>query len=199
MVRRSQNDRVKRTAAACTIDGRSCARRPWRRAAARPSTEPVRQDSAERRQLTVMFCDLVGSTALLARLDPEDLGGHGRLSSLLHGVGRAQWRFRRQVLGRRVLAGRHAEPCRPFAGHCQAGHCGYCREYATASRQSHVRSACPSIAHRQRSWRPLSESFMLAPSDQSLPPPVARRGPLWHRRVSRMHRDGRDDRQSPSG
>jgi predicted ATPase/class 3 adenylate cyclase len=29
---------------------------------------------AERRQLTVMFCDLVGSTALSARLDPEDLG-----------------------------------------------------------------------------------------------------------------------------
>jgi class 3 adenylate cyclase len=29
--------------------------------------------SAERRQLTVMFCDLVSSTALSARLDPEDL------------------------------------------------------------------------------------------------------------------------------
>jgi class 3 adenylate cyclase/predicted ATPase len=29
--------------------------------------------SAERRQLTVMFCDLVGSTELSARLDPEDL------------------------------------------------------------------------------------------------------------------------------
>jgi hypothetical protein len=31
--------------------------------------------SAERRQLTVMFCDLVGSTALSSRLDPEDLRG----------------------------------------------------------------------------------------------------------------------------
>jgi class 3 adenylate cyclase len=31
--------------------------------------------SAERRQLTTMFCDLVGSTALSARLDPEDLRG----------------------------------------------------------------------------------------------------------------------------
>src|SRR6202047_4087825 len=30
-------------------------------------------DRAERRQLTVMFCDLVGSTALSARLDPEDM------------------------------------------------------------------------------------------------------------------------------
>jgi class 3 adenylate cyclase/predicted ATPase len=29
--------------------------------------------NAERRQLTVMFCDLVGSTALSSRLDPEDL------------------------------------------------------------------------------------------------------------------------------
>src|SRR5215472_17883119 len=29
--------------------------------------------SAERRQLTVLFCDLRGSTALSARLDPEDL------------------------------------------------------------------------------------------------------------------------------
>jgi class 3 adenylate cyclase/tetratricopeptide (TPR) repeat protein len=32
-----------------------------------------RQTVAERRQLTVMFCDLVGSTELAARLDPEDL------------------------------------------------------------------------------------------------------------------------------
>jgi class 3 adenylate cyclase len=38
-----------------------------------PSAAPVVQDSAERRQLTVMFCDLVGSTALSVRLDPEDL------------------------------------------------------------------------------------------------------------------------------
>jgi class 3 adenylate cyclase len=38
-----------------------------------PAAALVLQDSAERRQLTVMFCDLVGSTALSARLDPEDL------------------------------------------------------------------------------------------------------------------------------
>jgi class 3 adenylate cyclase len=31
------------------------------------------REAAERRQLTVMFCDLVGSTALSAQLDPEDL------------------------------------------------------------------------------------------------------------------------------
>jgi class 3 adenylate cyclase/predicted ATPase len=38
------------------------------------SDAPAQAD-AERRQLTVMFCDLVGSTALSARLDPEDLRG----------------------------------------------------------------------------------------------------------------------------
>jgi class 3 adenylate cyclase len=36
-----------------------------------PSASP--EDRAERRQVTVMFSDLVGSTALSARLDPEDL------------------------------------------------------------------------------------------------------------------------------
>src|SRR6516162_8554708 len=40
--------------------------------AAQPRIEPQR-DVAERRQVTVMFCDLVGSTALAARMDPEDL------------------------------------------------------------------------------------------------------------------------------
>jgi class 3 adenylate cyclase len=35
--------------------------------------QPQRPPDAERRQLTVMFCDLVDSTALSAKLDPEDL------------------------------------------------------------------------------------------------------------------------------
>src|SRR6516164_1067284 len=35
--------------------------------------EPAQQGEAERRHLTVMICDLVGSTALSARLDPEDM------------------------------------------------------------------------------------------------------------------------------
>src|SRR5207248_1814563 len=35
--------------------------------------EPKVQDSAECRQVTVMFSDLVGSTALSARMDLEDL------------------------------------------------------------------------------------------------------------------------------
>ncbi len=39
--------------------------------AAKP--EPKPHDAAERRQLTVMLCDLVGSTAISAQLDPEDM------------------------------------------------------------------------------------------------------------------------------
>src|SRR6516225_8240421 len=41
--------------------------------AAAVEAQPKTQDSAERRQVTVMFSDLVGSTALSARMDPEDL------------------------------------------------------------------------------------------------------------------------------
>ena len=36
-----------------------------------PASPPI--IDAERRQLTVMFCDLVGSTPLSTRFDPEDL------------------------------------------------------------------------------------------------------------------------------
>lgn len=38
-----------------------------------PEVTSTSTDTAERRQITVMFCDLVGSTALSARMDPEDL------------------------------------------------------------------------------------------------------------------------------
>src|SRR6516164_4132173 len=41
--------------------------------AAAVEAQPKAQDSAERRQVTVMFSDLVGSTSLSARMDPEDL------------------------------------------------------------------------------------------------------------------------------
>jgi class 3 adenylate cyclase len=37
------------------------------------SSSPRPEDRAERRQVTVMFSDLVGSTALPTRMDPEDL------------------------------------------------------------------------------------------------------------------------------
>src|ERR1700736_2558723 len=56
------------------------------------TTEPWTQDAAERRQLTVVFCDLVGSTALSGRLDPEDLRGiigayHRRTTELVESNG----------------------------------------------------------------------------------------------------------------
>ncbi len=41
-------------------------------AASREAVSKHPTSPAERRQLTVMFCDLVGSTALSARMDPED-------------------------------------------------------------------------------------------------------------------------------
>ena len=46
--------------------------------ASRPVDEDAVPHGGERRQLTVMFCDLVGSTALSEKLDPEEL------RSLLH-------------------------------------------------------------------------------------------------------------------
>ena len=57
---------------------------------------------AERRQLTVMFVDLVGSTALSARLDPEEMrellrGYQGAVAAEIERVGRPD----RQVPGRR--------------------------------------------------------------------------------------------------
>ena len=57
-----------------------------------PDTRPVppERDHAERRQLTVMFCDLVDSTALSRRLDPEDLQEVVRrfLDACSHAIGR---------------------------------------------------------------------------------------------------------------
>jgi class 3 adenylate cyclase len=42
--------------------------------AAAPASSPRRLPGAQRRQLTVMFCDLADSTHLSAHLDPEDMG-----------------------------------------------------------------------------------------------------------------------------
>jgi class 3 adenylate cyclase/tetratricopeptide (TPR) repeat protein len=47
--------------------------KPIEAASGRSPITPPPAAGAERRPLTVMFCDLVGSTALSARLDPEDL------------------------------------------------------------------------------------------------------------------------------
>jgi SAM domain (Sterile alpha motif) len=57
---------------------------------AAPREAPAPAD-AERRQPTVMFCDLIGSTALSARLDPEDL------REIIGAYQRAVYRNRRRV------------------------------------------------------------------------------------------------------
>jgi len=62
----------------------------------------VPPDTAERRHLTVMFCDLVWVHRTVGEARSRGFArDHQRLSSLLHGGGRAQRRFRRQVHGRR--------------------------------------------------------------------------------------------------
>src|SRR5262245_9287162 len=50
-----------------------CGQAPPGAASVATAPSPTPAVEAERRQLTVMFCDLVDSTALSARLDPEDL------------------------------------------------------------------------------------------------------------------------------
>ena len=70
---------------------------PGDRAAAFPAASPIEAarvvaGEAERRQLTVMFCDLVGPTVLVARLDPEDLRAvvgayHCRAAALIERAG----------------------------------------------------------------------------------------------------------------
>jgi class 3 adenylate cyclase len=60
-------------------------------AAAPLPTEAAGIPAAERRQLTVMFCDLVGSTALSARLDPEEL--REVIGAYHRGVSKAVRRF----------------------------------------------------------------------------------------------------------
>lgn len=63
--------RVFIAATSCSACGTPLAGHDERRAtASRPAVQA--KSDAERRQLTVMFCDLVGSTAMSASLDPED-------------------------------------------------------------------------------------------------------------------------------
>jgi hypothetical protein len=57
-----------------------------------PAPPPAVAAEAERRQLTVLFCDLAGSTELAARLDPEDLRAiinayHQAVARVLTGFG----------------------------------------------------------------------------------------------------------------
>jgi hypothetical protein len=80
--------------------------------------------AAERRQVTVMFSDLVGSTALSARMDPEDLSGSfrpirsvwRRLFSVSEGSSPSTWattRWSTSAIPRRaVRAGLELLACR---------------------------------------------------------------------------------------
>jgi predicted ATPase/class 3 adenylate cyclase len=54
-------------------DGSPISSTPTPSTVRRAGDADIAASSGERRQLTVMFCDLVGSTALASRLDPEDL------------------------------------------------------------------------------------------------------------------------------
>ena len=57
----------------CPACGATLAEPAAERAAARPQAAPdVAAPPGERRQLTVLFCDLVGSTPLAQQLDPEE-------------------------------------------------------------------------------------------------------------------------------
>jgi class 3 adenylate cyclase len=58
----------------CAGCGRPTAASGGAEAAATPSPAAPAAERGERRQLTVVFCDLVRSTQLAARLDPEDWG-----------------------------------------------------------------------------------------------------------------------------
>src|SRR5262245_35412975 len=69
------------------------------------ATELVARDEPERRHLTVMICDLVGSTALSTRLDPEDMRA---VMNAYHAacarITRAFDGFRAQIRGDGILA-----------------------------------------------------------------------------------------------
>ena len=72
-------------------------------AAGRTAPPAVARD-AERRQLTVLFCDLVGSTELSGRLDPEEMSEVIRAyQHRLRGRDQALGRLRRQIHGGRRL------------------------------------------------------------------------------------------------
>ncbi len=68
-----------------------CGQRLTGTAAPEPERVPAEPESGERRQITVLFCDLVGSTDLAARLDPEDY--REALASYHSGAGEVVGRY----------------------------------------------------------------------------------------------------------
>ena len=127
-----------------------CFSRKYRAAAS--ATEKVSEISAERRPITVMFCDLVGSTALASRLDAEDWRSlvNAYLDEAAAAVTSA-WRPRAEEARRRAHgplrlsdctrerrrargAGGARDPALPFRDQCQErlrGRAGALRAYRT--------------------------------------------------------------------
>src|SRR5262249_11266538 len=74
----SLGHRLKLLDAIAALRGEASAKTPTMAAATAPPSAamatavPVAEAVGERRYLTVMFCDLVGSTAISAQLDPEE-------------------------------------------------------------------------------------------------------------------------------
>src|SRR5262249_33291378 len=65
--------RLKLLDAIAALHGDATGKTPAGDAATTSGAPSPPEDRAERRQVTVMFSDLVGSTALSTRIDPEDL------------------------------------------------------------------------------------------------------------------------------
>jgi class 3 adenylate cyclase len=57
---------------ASTVNAPSAPAEPARPSAAKPTETPIAETVGERRHITVLFCDLVGSTSISAGLDAED-------------------------------------------------------------------------------------------------------------------------------
>ena len=114
--------------------------------------------SPERRQLTIMACNMVGATALAAHLDPEDFREVvASLSRMCARGDRAPWRLRRQIPGgrsRRLFRLSASSRGRRRAGG-SCGPCGHRRRSRFEDRRYRRRSA-GTHGHRdrrRRGWR----------------------------------------------
>jgi SAM domain (Sterile alpha motif)/Adenylate and Guanylate cyclase catalytic domain len=117
---------------------------------ARPDT--LVQGDAERRQLTVMFCDLVGSTALSARLDPEDMreviGTYHRCCTKVIGPSGG---FVAKYMGDGVLAYSAIRGSTMPSGRCGPGWCSLTRLRGSTP-QPRCRCRCGSGSPLGSSW-----------------------------------------------
>ena len=119
------------------------------------ATGPKTQDTAERRYLTVMFCDLVDSTGIAARLDAEEWRDLvGAYLDAAFGGGDGDGRPCRQEAGRRAdgavrLSGGAGERCGARgAGGARDPACAR-RAEPQECRLGQARACCP---HRPRNW-----------------------------------------------